>query len=160
MTDAWNYDDDQTNQTNLNNGPKPLRDAYEAQKRRADEMASEIAAIKAELAKSKVADIVESQGLARGAAQFYTGDPDPDKVSAWVTDMRTTFGGASAPAATPAAPTIDPTDAAKLQSMMQAGAGAATQGNYEVAYTAMSDPGASTADRIAAFQAFARQQQS
>jgi|KBSSwiStaDraftv2_1062776.scaffolds.fasta_scaffold06714_16 hypothetical protein len=158
MTDAWDYNesDDQTQ----NNGPKPLRDAYAAQKKQNEELMARLAKLEAVNQRNQVADMIEAQGVARSAAQYYSGDADPDKVSAFVNDMRAAFGSASAPQATPVStPAVDASDAQKLQSMMQAGAQGAAPGNADVALSAMNNPDASTADRIAAFQAFARTQQ-
>jgi hypothetical protein len=153
MTDAWDFDE--TDNQNLNNGPKPLRDAYEAQKKANKELMDRLAKLEAESTKNRVADLIESQGVPRNAAQFYNGDPDPEKVSSWVNDMRTTFGGAVASSAQSIEPAISSDDQARLQRLMQAGADGATPGNYEAANAAMFDA-ESTADRIAAWQNFAR----
>lgn len=159
MNDAWGYDENDNQQDpNLNNGPKPLRDAYAAQKKANDELMARLAVLEAENKRTKVADLFESQGAPRSAAQYYGGDPDADKVSAYINDMRAAFGGAPAPAATPAAPTIDPNDAQKLQSLMQAGANGAVPGNEDTLLSVINDPNTSTADRVAAWTAYAARQ--
>ncbi len=158
MTEAWDFEE--SDNQNLNSGPKPLRDAYAAQKKANEELMARLEKLEAANRKNQVADMIEAQGVARSAARYYSGDADPEKVEAFVNDMRAAFGSASAPQATPVStPAVDASDAQKLQSMMQAGAQGAAPGNADVAMAAMNNPDASTADRIAAFQAFARTQQ-
>lgn len=158
MTDAWDYDETENDQLPNANGPKALRDYAKSQKERADAMAAEIAAIKAELNKAKVADLFEAQGVARAAAKYYSGDADPEKVTSWVNDMRGAFGSAPAPAQPVATPTVSPTDQAQIKQMMQAGADGATPSNYDVAHQSIY-AAENTADRVAAFQAMLRQTQ-
>lgn len=158
MTDAWDYSESDNTEQTL--APKPLRDAYAAQKKQNEELMARLEKLEAVNQRNQVADMLEAQGVARNAARFYSGDADPEKVQAFVNDIRSAFNGAApAPQATPAAPAIDSTDAAKLQGMMQAGADGATPTNIDVAMTALNKPDASTADRIAAFAAAARLQQ-
>lgn len=158
MTDAWSYTEE--NEMPEANGPKALRDYAKSQKDRADAAEARIAAVEARLRHAEVADLFEAQGVPRGAAQYYTGDTDPAKVTSWVNDMRTAFGGAPAPIEQPITPTVSPTDQAQIQQMMQAGSGASTQTNYDAAYSSLSDPNLSQAERVAAWQNFARTQQS
>lgn len=157
MNDAWGYDENDADQ-NLNNGPKPLRDAYAAQKKANEELMQRLAVLEADNKRNRVADLFETQGVPRSAAKYYGGDPDADKVSAYINDMRAAFGSASAPEPTPVAPTIDPNDAAKLQSMMQAGANGAVMGNEDSVLSVLNDPNASTSDRVAAWTAYASRQ--
>lgn len=154
MNDAW----DEFN-ANLNdaNGPKALRDYAKAQKERADEMAKQIADIQRELNKAKVADLFESQGVARNAAKYYNGDADPEKVSAFVNDMRSAFGGAAPEPQAPASPALNSDDQEKLQRMMQAGSNGNPGGNADAALAAL-NAATSTADRVAAWNQFARGQ--
>lgn len=156
MNDAWGYDE--TDDTDVSGGPKPLRDAYKAQKKANDELMQRLAALEAQSKNAQVKDLFESQGLPRSAAKYYNGDATEDAITAFVTDMRNAFGGVPVQPSTPVAttPAISPSDQQKLQAMMQAGADGNTAGNYDVAMNAMSDPNLSTADRIAAWQNFAR----
>lgn len=159
MNDAWGYDE--TDDTNVSDGPKPLRDAYKAQREANKELMQRLAALEEQSKKAQVKDLFESSGLPRAVAKYYNGDATEDAVNAFVTDMRSAFGGAPAQPSTPVAttPAISPTDQQKLQTLMQAGADGNTAGNYDMAMNAMSDPNLSTADRIAAWQNFARNAQ-
>lgn len=157
MTDAWGYDETDPNQ---NTGPKALRDAYDAQKQANKDLAARLAAMEKTVAQNQVKDLLENHGVPRSAAQYYTGDADADKVTSWVNDMRATFGGAVPQnSVTAQAPAIPDSDIQKLQSMSQAGSNGTTPGNYDTALQAMNDPNLSTADRIAAWQAYARNAQ-
>lgn len=160
MNDAWGYDE--TDDTDVSNGPKPLRDAYKAQREANKELMERLAKLEERDKSNQVKDLFESQGLPRSAAKYYSGDASEDAINAFVNDMRSAFGGAApAQPSTPVAttPAISPTDQQKLQAMMQAGADGNTAGNYDVAMNAMSDSNLSTADRIAAWQNFARNAQ-
>lgn len=150
MNDAWGYTDENGQNENLNNGPKPLRDAYEAQKKANDELMKRLAALEAQNTRNMAADLIESQGVARSAAKYYQGEADPEKVTAWVNDLRSAFGAAPAQAATTAEPVLNSDDQAKYQKILQQGANSAAPGNMEAAMQAIMDAG-STAERIAAF---------
>ncbi len=153
MNDAWGYTDE-TDQNNLNNGPKPLRDAYEAQKKANDELMKRLAALEAAQTRNTAADLIESQGVARSAAKHYTGEADPEKVTAWVNDLRNAFGVAPTPQDQQAEPVLNTDDQAKYQKFLNAGANGVPVGNMEAAQAAMNDA-TSTAERIAAFQRLA-----
>jgi len=162
MNDAWGYNEDEQlgNELPNANGPKALRDYAKSQKERADAAEARIAAVEARLRQAEVADIFEAQGVPRTAAQYYSGDADPDKVNSWVNDMRTAFGGSTAPQAQQVSqPTVSPTDQAQIAQMMQAGADGAVAGNIDVAYAALNDPTLPTADRIAAWNQYVRNSQ-
>jgi hypothetical protein len=159
MNDAWGYDETDNELPNAN-GPKALRDYAKSQKERADAAEARIAAVEQQLRRAQVGDLFESQGVPRSAAQYYNGDADPEKVTSWVNDMRSAFGGAAAPQAQQAPQsTVSPTDQAQIQQMMQAGADGAVPGNYDVAMKQLNDPTLSTADRVAAWNQLARNQQ-
>lgn len=163
MNDAWGYDENDPNGSNenLGNGPKPLRDAYVAQKKANEDLMKRLEQLEAVNNRNQVADLFESQGVPRGAAQYYSGAPDTEKVSAFINDMRSAFGAASQAqaATTAAAPTIDPNDAAKLQGLMQAGSNSEPAGNYDTALAVLNNPASSRDDRIAALAAFNRMNQ-
>lgn len=152
MTDAWDYDENDNQQ----NGPKALRDAYKAQKTQNEELMARLAKLEAESNRNRVAELFESKGVPRSASKFYSGDPDPEKVEAFVTEMRTAFGGATPEVLTSQVQTPSTDDQLKLQSMMQAGANGDTGTNMSVLQAAINDPNSSTADRVAAFNEFAR----
>lgn len=152
MTDAWDYDETDNQQ----NGPKALRDAYKAQKEANDKLMERLSKLEAESNRNRVADLFESKGVPRGAAKFYNGDPDPEKVEAYVTEMRATWGGASVASQVPAVQTPSADEQNKLQNMMQAGAGNDSGSSYDIAMSKMQDPTLSTADRLAAYAEFAR----
>lgn len=131
MNDAWGYTDE-TDPQNLNNGPKPLRDAYEAQKKANDDLMKRLAALEAINSKNQAADLIEAQGVPRSVAKYYTGEPDPEKVTTFVNDLRTAFGGAAvAPADN--TPTATSFDQAQYQKMNEAGANGTLAGTMEVA---------------------------
>ena len=152
MNDAWDYDETDNQQ----GGPKGLRDAYKAQKEANDALMKRLETLEANDKRNRVADLFESQGVPRSAAKFYSGDPDTDKVSAFVTEMRTAFGGVTPDAQTTQVQTMNSDDQTKLQNVMQAGANGDSGSNYDVAMSKLGDPNLSTADRIAAYKEFAR----
>lgn len=153
MNDAWGYDENQND--NVGNGPKPLRDAYEAQKSKVNDLETKLAALEAAVQRNAIADLVESQGVARAAAKFYNGDADPEKVTSWVNDMRTTFGGAAPQETAPVQPAISPNDQNDWQRMNEAGSNGAPAGNFDMAKQALSNA-TSTEERIAALAQFQR----
>lgn len=147
MNDAWgNIDENE----NLNNGPKPLRDAYEAQKKANDELMKRLAKLEEMATRNSAADLIEAQGVNRSAAKYYNGEADPEKVTSWVNDLRSAFGSAPAQSEQQAEPVLDPNDQAKYQKFLNAGANSAPVGNMEAASQAIMDA-TSTAERIAAF---------
>lgn len=155
MNDAWGYDENDADQQIPNDGPKGLRDYAKDQKARADALEKRLTAMESIVKQTQVADLIESQGVARSAAKFYQGEADPEKITSWVNDMRSTFGGAPSPSDRSADPVLNADDQEQYQRMLQAGANGTTPGNYEVAHQAILSAG-STAERIAAFQAMAR----
>lgn len=148
MNDAWGYTDEQQNNENLNNGPKPLRDAYEAQKKANDDLMKRLAALEAQNTRNTAADLIEAQGVARSAAKHYSGDADPEKVTAWVNDLRNAFGVASEQAQT-IEPALDASQKDQYQRMTQAGSAGTPVGNYEAAMQGLNDA-TSRAELIAA----------
>jgi hypothetical protein len=131
VNDAWGYTDE-TTQQELNNGPKPLRDAYEAQKKANDDLMKRLAALEAINQKNQAADLIEAQGVPRSVAKYYNGEPDAEKVTAFVNDLRTAFGGAPAVSAdnTNTATTVDQ---AQYQKMNEAGTNGTLAGSMEIA---------------------------
>lgn len=149
MNDAWGIDDNQ-DLANLNNGPKPLRDAYEAQKKANDDLTKRLAALETAVQRNAVADLIESQGVPRGAAKYYSGDSDPEKVTSWVNDMRATFGGAAPAEQQTQQPALNSTEQNQWQRMNEAGSNGVPVGNMEAAEQAL-NAATSTEERIAAF---------
>lgn len=147
MNDAWGNTDENEN---LNNGPKPLRDAYEAQKKANEQLMNRLAALEAQAQEQAAADLIESLGVNRSAAKHYHGEADPEKVTSWVNDLRSALGAAPASSEQQTEPVLDPNDQAKYQKFLNAGANGAPVGNMEAASQAIMDA-TSTAERIAAF---------
>ena len=150
MNDAWSFDENGEPVQSLNNGPKPLRDAYEAQKKANDALIARLAALETQVTKNLVADLIESQGVARSAAQHYKGEADPEKVTSWVNDMRTTFGGATAQDTQTVQPILNTDDQKRFEQMNQMGSNAAPAGNMDAANAAVSNA-SSREELLAAF---------
>lgn len=150
MNDAWGYTDETADQNaQLNNGPKPLRDAYEAQKKANDDLMKRLAALEAQNAKNAAADLIEAQGVQRSAAKHYNGDADPEKVTAWVNDLRNAFGVAPTEQSQTIEPVLDASQKDQYQRMTQAGSAGTPVGNYEAAMQGLNDA-TSRAELIAA----------
>lgn len=152
MNDAWGEDLDGIAQ----NGGGALRKFAEDTAKTNRELLDRIAKLEAQNTRNTVADLIESQGVSRQAAKYYGGDADPEKVTAWVTDMRTAFGGAVPQDTQPVEPVLNPTDMAQYQSMMQAGAnGNPVNSNMDTLGASIHDA-KTPAEMIAAFQRFGR----
>lgn len=150
MTNAWDFDETAQQQV-PNDGPKPLRDAYEAQKNKVSKLEETVAKLEAAVTKNLIADLVESQGVPRSAAQHYRGEADPEKISTWVSDMRTTFGGATAQDAQAAVqPALSSDDQKRFEQMNQMGSNAAPVGGMDVANQAVANA-SSREELLAAF---------
>ena len=149
MNDAWGYTDETDQQSaELNNGPKPLRDALKAQKQANDELMKRLAALEAQNARNAAADLIESHGVQRSAAKYYSGDADPEKVTAWVSDLRNAFGVAAEQTQT-TEPVLDASKIDQYQRMTQAGSAGTPVGNYEAAMQGLNDA-SSRAELLAA----------
>jgi len=133
---------------NVSDGPKPLRDAYKAQKAKVDELTARLAKLEAESNRNTAADLIEAAGAKRSLAKHYTGDPDPDKISSWLNDFRDALGVAQSQPAD-AAPSLATETQAQYEKMNQQGTGSGTTGNLEAAAGDLSGAN-STADLIAA----------
>jgi hypothetical protein len=149
MNDAWGYNEDDSDQSQ--NGGKGLRKFAEDTAAKNKELESRLAAMEKQIARTTVADIFESQGVARSAAQHYQGDADPEKVTAWVNDLRSAFGAAPATPVEPAQPVLDSNTQAQYERMNNAGQGGATMGNMDAATLSIKDA-QTPAQLIAAFQ--------
>jgi len=128
MNDAWGYDDNEQNQPGHNDGPKALRDAYDAQKKANQEIMAELAAIRQERATEKLSSVFSELGVP-DAAKLYTGDADPEKARAWAESMRAAFGSGNAQQATPADVPTPPALDAQAQQQYQQMASAGADGN-------------------------------
>lgn len=144
----WGYEGDdnngQGNNTELN-GPKALRDAYEAMKKQNEELNSKLTSFLEDQAREKMATVFESLGVP-GAQSVYQGPNDPQKAKEWVETMRQTFGGQSQGGnpggqqeQAPAAPTLPPSMQAQFERFNQAGQDGAPLGNFEAAQAAVND---------------------
>lgn len=158
MNDAWgNIDENVQDATGQQgNGLRTYIKSLEESNKKAEER---LAALEAKLNAASVADLLEAQGVPRSAVKFYNGEADPEKVAAFVNDIRTAFGGgAPAPVETPS-PVLNSDTQNQYQRMNEAGQGAAPVGNAEAI---KGDLGAatSTADLIAAMATIQARQQS
>lgn len=153
MNDSWGYEDNaNTEQGNNFDGPKPLRDAYNALKKQNEDLNQKLTGFLERESKRELASVFESLGVP-GAATIYQGEPDPEKAKAWVESMRGVFGTGSAQGIdpTPAAPAISQDQQAALQRMTDAGQDGVPMGNMEAAVSAVGSAN-SINDLIAAFQ--------
>jgi alanyl-tRNA synthetase len=155
----WGYEgNDGTGQgeTTELNGPKALRDAYEAMKKQNDELNQKLTSFLEEQTASKMATVFESLGVP-GAQAVYQGPADPQKAKEWVETMRSTFGGTQggtppiADAQHQAPPVLDQNAQAQFERFSEAGQTGTPVGNFEAAQQGIN--GASSTDEIiAAFQ--------
>lgn len=156
MSDAWGIDSNaDSDLDNHNNGPKALRDAYEAMKKQNDELKNGLASIQNELRSQKVSAVFDSLGIP-GAASLYQGEPDPEKAKAWAESMRGVFGGGSPGGTTPPAdstpaPALEAGQQEQLQRMTEAGQHGTPVGNIDAAFAAVGDA-TDVNGLIAAFQ--------
>jgi hypothetical protein len=140
----WGYENNEANglgESTEANGPKALRDAYEAMKRQNEELNQKLTSFLEEQATAKMATVFESLGVP-GAQSVYTGPNDPQKAKEWVETMRSTFGGgqpqrAANEVATP--PTLPPSMQAQFEQLTQAGSQGTPVGNVEAAQAAVND---------------------
>lgn len=133
-------------------GPKPLRDAYAAQKARADALEARLAALEVQNKQATVGNLLQAQGVSPTLAKHYTGENTVEAVTQYVNDVRTALGVAPVqPPAAPVVPTLDPNGQAQYQQMMQAGQGGTPQGTMDAALSSVN--GAQSLDDLfAAFQ--------
>lgn len=141
---SWGIEDDTTGlgSDNEMTGPKALRDAYEAQKRKNEELANSLATIQRELTQQKVSATLSTMGVPTAAASLYQGDADPEKIAEWVTTMRSTFGGGAPNAPTsiePPAASMDAETATRLQSFNEAGQSGTALTNADAALGRIND---------------------
>lgn len=138
MTDAWGYTEDDSNDAN-SNAPKALREALKSSNDTNKELMARLVKLEENQKRITVADLFESQGVARSAAQHYQGDADPEKVTAWVNDLRSAFGAAPATQTEPAQPVLTPEIQNQYERMNQAGQGGAPSTNMNAAMTSVND---------------------
>lgn len=138
----WVFEDnDAANLGNGNeaNGPKALRDAYEAMKKQNEELNQKLTSFLEEQTRSKMATVFESLGVP-GAQDVYQGPADPEKAKAWVESMRGVFGGAAPAAAEQSTqPKLPESMQAQFERLSQAGNDGAALGNVEAAQAAVND---------------------
>lgn len=141
------------NNTELN-GPKGLRDAYEAMKKQNDELNQKLTSFLEEQQAAKMATVFESLGVP-GAASLYQGPADPAKAKEWVDTMRSTFGGTQGGTPPvveqPVTPALPASMQAQFERMTEAGQQGVPVGGFEAAQASINDASTS-ADIIAAFQ--------
>ena len=139
----WGFEDNDASQGNTEgNGPKALRDAYEAMKKQNDELTQKLTSFLEDQQRQKMATVFESLGVP-GAQNVYQGEADPEKAKAWVESMRGVFGGQPQQAAETQQQAIEPKLPASMQAqferLSQAGADGAPLGNVEAAQAAVND---------------------
>lgn len=146
------------NQNANSDGPKALRDAYDALKTKNQELQDGLASIQKELRDQRVSATLTQLGIPADAANQYQGEADPEKVREWATSMRALFGNGSpqapaAPAVTTPAPTqtLTPAQQAQVQNFSEAGQEGQPVGNFEASVGRISDA-TSTQDLIATWQ--------
>lgn len=162
MNDSWGYDDSaNANQDNSNelNGPKALRDAYDAMKAQNKELQDGLAAIQKDLREQKLSSVFESLGVP-GAAALYQGEPDPEKARAWVTTMQSTFGNGNVQGVTPPVaetpPAVQPGEQQQqFERMTEAGQSGVPMGSVEAAAAAVGNA-TNLNDLIASFQSMSK----
>jgi len=143
----WGYEDNentgQGNDTELN-GPKALRDAYEAMKRQNEDLNQKLTSFLEDQAKSKMATVFESLGVPEAQA-VYQGPNDPQKAKEWVDSMRSVFGG-NVQGGNPATETatqqpagLPPSMQAQFDRFVQSGQDGQPLGNFEAAQAAVND---------------------
>lgn len=153
----WGFDDNgnatDLDNANGSNGPKALRDAYEAMKKQNEELNQKLTSFLEEQTRSKMATVFESLGVP-GAQSVYQGEADPEKAKAWVDSMRSVFGGAAPEAAAeqPAQSAVSEEQRSQFERMTQAGANGVPLGNVEAAQAAVND----ASDPQALIEAFKR----
>jgi len=143
MTNNWGFENDDNNanlgNSNEANGPKALRDAYEAMKKQNDELSQKLTSFLEGQQREQMAKVFESLGVPQ-AASAYDGPADPEKAKAWVESMRSVFGGAAPAAAEQSAqPKLPESMQAQFERMSQAGNDGAALGNVEAAQAAVND---------------------
>lgn len=98
----WGIEDDSNLAGDIENtGPKALREAYAALKKKDEEKDQRIAALERNLQTQQVQATLSKLGIPAAAAAQYKGDTDPDKVKEWATTMQSIFGGGTPQANTP-----------------------------------------------------------
>lgn len=138
----WGFENDGANDLgngNVADGPKALREAYEAMKKQNDELSKQLTSFLEEQRQQKMATVFESLGVPQ-AAQVYDGPADPEKAKAWVESMRGVFGGAAPAAADQSTqPKLPESMQAQFERLSQAGNDGGALGNVEAAQAAVND---------------------
>lgn len=134
----WGYENSEQSAQAGNelNGPKALREAYDAMKKQNDELSAKLTSFLEDQQKQKMAVVFESLGVPE-AAKVYQGDADPEKAKQWVESMQSVFGGnvQGNPASSTQAPqpTLTAAEQHQLSMMNQAGVNEAALGSVEAA---------------------------
>ena len=140
----WGFEDnnagDLGNNTELD-GPKALRQAYEAMKKQNDELSTQLTSFLEEQRTAKMAQVFESLGVP-GAQAVYNGPADPAKAKEWVDTMAQVFGNgqpqqAAETVATP--PALPASMQAQFERLNGAGNDGTPVGNVEAAQAAVND---------------------
>jgi hypothetical protein len=156
MSDAWGIEDNTNLATTPSDGPKALRDAYDAMKVQNKELADGLAAVTKQLRDNTVSSTLSELGIPVTAGEQYKGEADPAKVREWATAMQSLFGsGGGTQVPTPTieqapAVTLEGDAAQQLQRLNEAGQQGTPVGNFEAASASLNDA-TDTKALIAAF---------
>jgi len=140
----WGFEDNGTGDLGNNtemDGPKALRQAYEAMKKQNDELSTQLTSFLEEQRTAKMAQVFESLGVP-GAQAVYNGPADPAKAKEWVDTMAQVFGNgqpqqAAETVATP--PALPASMQAQFERLNSAGNDGTPVGNVEAAQAAVND---------------------
>lgn len=143
----WGIEDDTNLAGNNDNlpGPKALRDAYEAQKKKTEDLENALASVQSQLRNQSVTSTLSELGIPATAAQQYKGEADPEKVREWATTMQTIFGGGSGTPNTPnpvdnqPSSGLTPEAQAQYDRLNGAGQQGTPLGNFEAAQASVND---------------------
>jgi len=131
MSNEWDLTGDDI-EANVSDGPKPLRDAYKAQRDLNKELQARLEKLEATNARNTAADLIEAAGAKRGIAKHYNGAADPESINAWLSDFKDAFGVPNAVNTTPD-PALPVETQAQFERMNQAGNTGEPSGNLQAA---------------------------
>ncbi len=143
MNDAWGYDDTEQTEPGHNDGPKALRDAYNALKKQNEDLNGKLTSFLESQQKRELSSVFSDLGVP-GAADLYQGEPDPEKAKAWAESMKAAFGTGTTQGQTPVSaeqsqtsPLGDEVTQQQFQQMTEAGQNGVPLGNFQAAEAAV-----------------------
>jgi len=143
MVDAWGYENGGSGSelgNDQDGGPKALRDAYAAMKAQNESLRESLAEIQKDLRSQKLAATFDSLGVPQ-AASVYQGEPDPEKVKAWVETMQSVFGTGNASGGNPEPQSqgLAPEVQDQYRRMSEAGSDGQPLSGMDAAFAAVND---------------------